>query len=72
MEKKKELVVSVIFDGHDGERYKIPTYKHDIEKITLLDCSDISCFGHKIECRDCIFRSGKTFRKGELRLIVEG
>ena len=71
MENKKELVVSVIFDGHDGERYKIPTYKHDIEKITLLDCGDISCFRHKIECRDCIFRGGKTFRKGELELIVE-
>ena len=71
MGKKKELVVSVIFNGHDGERYKIPTYKHDIEKITLLDCGDIDCLGHKIECRDCIFRGENTFRKGELELIVE-
>ena len=71
MEKKKELVVSVIFDGHDGERYKIPTCEHDIEKITLLDCGDIDCLCHGIQCDDCIFYKGKVFRKGELELIVE-
>ena len=71
MGKKKELVVSVIFDGHDGERYKIPTCEHDIEKITLLDCGDIDCLCHEINCKNCIFHKGKTFRKGELELIVE-
>ena len=71
MEKKKELVVSVIFNGHDGERYKIPTTYHDIEKITLLDCGDIDCLCHEINCKNCIFHKGKTFRKGELELIVE-
>ena len=71
MEKKKELVVSVIFDGYDGERYKVPTCEHDIEKITLLDCGDIDCLCHGIQCENCIFHKGKTFRKGELELIVE-
>ena len=71
MENKKELVVSVIFDGHDGERYKIPTYENDIEKITLLDCGEIDCLCHGIQCENCIFHKGKTFRKGELHLIVE-
>ena len=71
MEKKKELVILVIFDGHDGERYKIPTTEHDIEKITLLDCGDIDCLCHGIKCENCIFHKGKTFRKGELHLIVE-
>ena len=71
MEKKKELVVSVIFDGYDGERYKVPTCEHDIEKITLLDCGEIDCLCHGIQCENCIFHKGKTFRKGELHLIVE-
>ena len=71
MENKKELVVSVIFDGHDGERHKIPTTYHDIEKITLLDCGDIDCLGQMVRCENCIFHKGKTFRKGELHLIVE-
>ena len=71
MENKKELVVSVIFDGHDGERYKVPTCEHDIEKITLLDCGDIDCLGYKLQCENCIFHKGKVFRKGELELIVE-
>ena len=71
MGKKKELVVSVIFDGHDGERYKIPTTYHDIEKITLLDCGDIDCLCHGIKCKNCIFHRGKVFRKGEFELIVE-
>ena len=71
MENKKELVVSVIFDGHNGERYKVPTCEHDIEKITLLDCGDIDCLEHGIRCENCIFHKGKTFRKGELELIVE-
>ena len=71
MEKKKELVVSVILDGYDGERYKIPTTYHDIEKITLLDCGDIDCLCHGIQCENCIFYKGKTFRKNELHLIVE-
>ena len=71
MENKKELVVSVIFDGYDGERYKIPTTYHDIEKITLLDCGDIDCLGQMVRCENCIFHKGKTFRKGELELIVE-
>ena len=71
MENKKELVVSVIFDGHNGERYKIPTTYHDIEKITLLDCGDIDCLGHELGCHNCIFHKGKVFRKGELELIVE-
>ena len=71
MENKKELVVSVIFDGYDGERYKISTCEHDIEKITLLDCGDIDCLCHGIQCENCIFHNGKVFRKGELELIVE-
>ena len=71
MENKKELVVSVIFDGHDGERYKIPTIYHDIEKVTLLDCGDIDCLGQMVKCENCIFHKGKTFRKNELHLIVE-
>ena len=71
MEKKKELVVSVIFEGYDGERYKIPTTYHDIEKVTLLDCGDIDCLGQMVRCENCIFHKGKTFRKGELELIVE-
>ena len=71
MENKKELVVSVIFDGHNGERYKIPTTEHDIEKITLLDCGDIDCLGQMVRCENCIFHKGKVFRKGELELIVE-
>ena len=71
MENKKELVVSVIFDGYDGERYKIPTCEHDIEKITLLNCGDIDCLGHELGCDDCIFHKGKIFRKSELHLIVE-
>ena len=71
MENKKELVVSVIFDGYDGERYKIPTCEHDIEKVTLLDCGDIDCLCHGIQCGNCIFHKGKVFRKGELELIVE-
>ena len=71
MENKKELVVSVIFDGYDGERYKIPTTYHDIEKITLLDCGDIDCLGQMVRCENCIFHKGKVFRKGELELIVE-
>ena len=71
MENKKELVVSVIFDGHDGERYKIPTTYHDIEKILLLDCGDIDCLGYGIQCVNCIFHKGKVFKKGELELIVE-
>lgn len=71
MEKKKELVVSVIFDGYDGERYKIPTTYHDIEKVTLLDCGDIDCLCYGIQCVNCIFHKGKTFRKNELHLIVE-
>ena len=71
MEKKKELVVSVIFEGHNGERYKVPTTYHDIEKITLLDCGDIDCLCHGIQCTNCIFHKGKVFRKGELELIVE-
>ena len=71
MENKKELVVSVIFDGYNGERYKIPTCEHDIEKITLLDCGGIDCLGHELGCDDCIFHKGKVFRKGELHLIVE-
>ena len=71
MENKKELVVSVIFEGHDGERYKIPTTYHDIEKVTLLDCGDIDCLGQMVKCENCIFHKGKTFRKGELELIVE-
>ena len=71
MENKKELVVSVIFDGHDGERYKITTTYHDIEKVTSLDCSDIDCLGQMVKCENCIFHKGKTFRKGELELIVE-
>ena len=71
MENKKELVVSVIFNGHDGERYKIPTTYHDIEKITLLDCGDIDCLCYRLQCEDCIFHEGKVFRKGELELIVE-
>ena len=69
--EKKELVVSVIFDGHDGERYKIPTTYHDIEKVTLLDCGDIDCLGQMVRCENCIFHRGKVFRKGELELIVE-
>ena len=71
MENKKELVVSVIFEGYDGERYKIPTTYHDIEKITLLDCGDIDCLGQMVRCENCIFHKGKVFRKGELELIVE-
>ena len=71
MENKKELVVSVILDGYDGERHKIPTTYHDIEKITLLDCGDIDCLGQMVRCEDCIFHKGKVFRKGELELIVE-
>ena len=71
MEKKKELVVSVIFDGYDGERYKVPVCKNSIEEITLLDCGDIDCLGHELGCDDCIFHKGKVFRKGELHLIVE-
>lgn len=71
MENKKELVVSVIFEGYDGERYKIPTLHHDIEKITLLDCGDIDCLGHELQCENCIFHRVKAFRKGELELIVE-
>ena len=71
MEKKKEMVVSVIFNGHDGERYKVPTTYHDIEKITLLNCGGIDCLCHGIQCENCIFHKGKTFRKGELELIVE-
>ena len=71
MENKKELVVSVIFEGHDGERYKVPTTYHDIEKITLLDCGDIDCLCYGINCHNCIFHKGKVFRKGELELIVE-
>ena len=71
MGKKKELVVSVIFDEHDGERHKIPTTYHDIEKITLLDCGEIDCLCHGIQCENCIFHKGKIFRKGELELIVE-
>ena len=69
--EKKELVVSVIFDGHDGEKYKVPTCEHDIEKITLLDCGDIDCLGQMVRCENCIFHKGKVFRKGELELIVE-
>ena len=71
MENKKELVVSVIFNGYDGERYKIPTCEHDIEKVTLLDCGDIDCLSRKLQCENCIFHNGKVFRKGELELIVE-
>ena len=71
MENKKELVVSVIFDGYDGERYKVPTTYHDIEKITSLDCGDIDCLGQMVRCENCIFHKGKVFRKGELELIVE-
>lgn len=71
MEKKKEMVISVIFDGYDGERYKIPTTYHDIEKITLLDCGEINCLCHEINCHNCIFHKEKVFRKGELELIVE-
>ena len=71
MEKKKELVISVIFDGYNGERHKIPTTYHDIEKITLLDCGDIDCLGQMVRCENCIFHKGKVFRKGELELIVE-
>ena len=71
MENKKELVVSVIFEGYNGERYKIPTCEHDIEKITLLDCGDIDCLGQMVRCENCIFYKGKVFRKGELELIVE-
>ena len=71
MENKKELVVSVIFDGYDGERYKIPTCENDIEKITLLDCGDIDCLCCRLQCYNCIFHKGKVFRKGELELIVE-
>ena len=71
MENKKELVVSVIFDGYDGERYKVPTCEHDIEKITLLDCGDIDCLGQMVRCENCVFHKGKVFRKGELELIVE-
>ena len=71
MENKKELVVSVIFDGYDGERYKIPTTYHDIEKVTSLDCGDIDCLGQMVRCENCIFHKGKVFRKGELELIVE-
>ena len=71
MENKKELVVSVIFDGYNGERYKIPTTYHDIEKVTLLDCGDIDCLGQMVRCENCVFHKGKVFRKGELELIVE-
>ena len=71
MENKKELVVSVIFDGHDGERYKVPTCHHDIEKVTSLDCGDIDCLGHKLQCENCIFYKGGIFKKGQLHLIVE-
>ena len=71
MENKKELVVSVIFEGHDGERYKIPTTYHDIEKITLLDCGDIDCLGQMVKCENCIFCKGEVFKKGQLHLIVE-
>lgn len=71
MENKKELVVSVIFDGHDGERYKVPTCEHDIEKVTLLDCGDIDCLGYKLQCKNCIFYKGGAFKKGQLHLIVE-
>ena len=71
MEKKKELVVSVIFEGYDGERYKVPTCKNNIEEITLLDCGDIDCLGQMVRCENCVFFKGKTFRKGELELIVE-
>ena len=71
MEKKKELMISVIFEGHDGERYKVPTCENDIEKITLLDCGEIDCLCHGIQCVNCIFHRGKVFRKGELELIVE-
>ena len=71
MENKKELVVSVIFEGYDGERYKIPTTYHDIEKVTSLDCGDIDCLGQMVRCENCIFHKGKVFRKGELELIVE-
>ena len=71
MENKKELVVSVIFDGHDGERYKVPICANSIEEITLLDCGDIDCLCRGIKCENCIFYKGKVFRKGELELIVE-
>ena len=71
MENKKELVVSVIFDGYDGKKYKIPTCEHDIEKITLLDCGNIDCLCRGIQCENCIFHNEKAFRKGELELIVE-
>ena len=71
MEKKKELVVSVIFDGYDGERYKIPTTYHDIEKIILLDCGDIDCLERGIQCKNCVFYRGKIFGKNELHIIVE-
>ena len=71
MEKKKELVISVIFEGYDGERYKVPTCEHDIEKVTLLDCGDIDCLGQMVRCENCVFFKGKTFRKNELELIVE-
>ena len=65
------MVVSVIFDGYDGERYKVPTCEHDIEKVTSLDCGDIDCLGQMVRCENCIFHKGKIFRKGELELIVE-
>ena len=71
MENKKELVVSVIFEGYDGERYKVPTRENDIEKIALLDCSDIDCLDQRVKCENCIFHNGKTFKKGQLELIVE-
>ena len=71
MENKKELVVSVIFEGYDGERYKVPTCENDIEKVTSLDCGDIDCLGQMVRCENCIFHGGKVFRKGELELIVE-
>ena len=70
-EMKKELVVSVIFEGYDGERYKVPTAYHDIEKVTSLDCGDIDCLGQMIKCENCIFYKEGVFKKGQLHLIVE-
>ena len=64
--KEKTLVV---FEGCDGEEYKIPIYNYvDLETINKLGCCYISCLTTgELECENCIFKNGEFVNKDQLK-----
>lgn len=64
--KEKTLVV---FEGYDGEEYKIPIYScADLETMSKLGCGNISCLRtEELRCENCIFSEGRSVNKDQLK-----